>query len=238
MAWGRRMLDNVGDIAAFYDSEPQREDDRLLEHQLEYELTWRYLDQHLPGEGSVLDLGAATGRYSIPLAKRGYAVTAVDLSSELIEHARLRVAEEGVADRVHLAVADVRDLSAITRSDFDAVLMMGPLYHLIEDRDRRLALRHQVTEYTEATQEGRSGVPPTVCLSARSAPRDRVAAVSVRSEFVWEKVEQGTRVTIYIDGKGRGVLKLIPQKVVEAAFSEELRNTLDRLRKQMESGKA
>ena len=55
---------------------------------------------------------------------------------------------------------------------------------------------------------------------------------------MWEKVEQGTRVTIYIDGKGRGVLKLIPQKVLEAAFSEELRNTLDRLRKQMESRKA
>ena len=32
------------------------------------------------------------------------------------------------------------------------------------------------------------------------------SSVSVRSEFVWEKVEQGTRVTIYIDGKGRGVL--------------------------------
>ena len=61
------------------------------------------------------------------------------------------------------------------------------------------------------------------------------SAVSVRSEFVWEKVEQGTRVTIYIDGKGRGVLKLIPQKVIEVAFSEELRNTLDRLREQMES---
>ena len=62
-----------------------------------------------------------------------------------------------------------------------------------------------------------------------------MSSVSVRSEFVWEKVEQGTRVTIYIDGKGRGVLKLIPQKVLEAAFSEELRNTLDRLRKQLES---
>jgi hypothetical protein len=55
---------------------------------------------------------------------------------------------------------------------------------------------------------------------------------------VWEKVEQGTRVTIYIDGKGRGMLKLIPQKVLEAAFSEELRNTLERLRERMESGKA
>ena len=64
------------------------------------------------------------------------------------------------------------------------------------------------------------------------------SSVSVRSEFVWGKVEQGTRVTIYIDGKGRGVLKLIPRKVLEAAFTEELRNTLERLRERMESGKA
>ena len=40
------MRDDVGDIAAFYNSDPQREDDRLREHQLEYELTWRYLDQY------------------------------------------------------------------------------------------------------------------------------------------------------------------------------------------------
>ncbi len=34
------------------------------------------------------------------------------------------------------------------------------------------------------------------------------------------------------------MLKLIPQKVLEVAFSEELRTTLDRLREQMESRKA
>ena len=37
-------------------------------------------------------------------------------------------------------MADARDLSEVTGTDFDAVLMMGPLYHLIEEGDRITAL--------------------------------------------------------------------------------------------------
>ena len=38
------------------------------------------------------------------------------------------------------AVADARDLSKVPESGFDAVLMMGPLYHLIVEGDREIAL--------------------------------------------------------------------------------------------------
>ena len=42
------MIDDVSDIAAFYSSDPEKEHHRLEEHQLEFDLTWRYLDQYLP----------------------------------------------------------------------------------------------------------------------------------------------------------------------------------------------
>lgn len=136
------MRDDVGDIASFYDSDPSREDGRLDVQQLEREMTWRYLDRYLPASGSILDLGAATGRYAIPLARRGFRVTAVDLSPALVALGRGRSAEEGVSASVEWVVADARDLSMIDeRSGFDVVLMLGPLYHLIEESDRRLALR-------------------------------------------------------------------------------------------------
>lgn len=138
------MMDDVGDIGAFYDSNPQREHERLEQHQLEYDLTWRYLDDYLPAQGTVLEIGAATGRYTLALARRGYRVTAVDLSEGLIEANRENLIEAGLAEKVQLMVADARDLSAISKRDFDAVLLMGPLYHLIEEADRKLALQQAI----------------------------------------------------------------------------------------------
>jgi S-adenosylmethionine-dependent methyltransferase len=134
------MFDDISDIAAFYDSDPEREDHRLDQNQLEYDLTWRYLDHYLPAQGSVLEVGAATGRYTVELAKRGYAIAAVDMSATLIEVCRKRIADEGLERQVQLVVADARDLGEVAKKDFDVVLLMGPLYHLIVEADRKAAL--------------------------------------------------------------------------------------------------
>jgi S-adenosylmethionine-dependent methyltransferase len=134
------MTDDVSDIAAAYNSDPEREDSRLQRHQLESDLTWRYLNRYLPAQGSVLEIGAATGRYTQGLAQRGYRVMAVDLSPVQLEKSRQNLVDEGLADRVEFLVADARDLSAITDRQFDAVLLMGPLYHLLIEMDRKLAL--------------------------------------------------------------------------------------------------
>lgn len=135
------MTDDVSDIASFYDSDPEREHRRLEEHQLEYDLTWCYLNQYLPAQGSILEVGAATGRYTVELAKRGYTLTAVDLSVTLIEECRKSVADAGLVRQVRFVVADARDLGEVTEIGFDAVLLMGPLYHLIVEADRKVALQ-------------------------------------------------------------------------------------------------
>src|SRR5512136_538315 len=102
------MIDDVIDIAEFYSSNPEGEHNRLERHQLEYYLTWRYLDQYLPSQGTILEVGAATGKYTLELAKRGYMLTAIDLSAALIEKCRKNLVDEGLASRVHLVVADAR----------------------------------------------------------------------------------------------------------------------------------
>ena len=139
------MIDDISDIAAYYNNNPENEHSRLERHQLEYELTWRYLDQYLPGQGSILEVGAGTGRYTLELARRGYAVTAVDLSQQEMALCRSALAEAGLERQVRLVLADARDLSAVTERGFDAVLLMGPLYHLVVEPDRRAALQ-QVKE--------------------------------------------------------------------------------------------
>src|SRR5215208_4754459 len=123
------MSDDISDILAYYNSSLESEHSRLERHQLEYDLTWRYLNEYLPARGSILEVGAATGRYTLELAKRGYALTAVDLSAILIEKCRERILDGGLESRVRFVVADARNLSAIIEKGFDAVLLMGPLYH-------------------------------------------------------------------------------------------------------------
>ena len=143
------MIDDISDIAALYDSDPEREHIRLERHQLEYDITWRYLNKYLPPEGSILEVGAATGRYTLELAKRGYALTAVDISQKLIERCRERLADQGLEKQVRFLVADARDLNEVSEKEFDAVLLMGPLYHLVVREDRKTALREAFSRLGE-----------------------------------------------------------------------------------------
>lgn len=135
------MSDDLSDIVAFYNSALETEHSRLERHQLEHELTWRYLDKFLPSKGMILEIGAATGRYTLELAKRDYALTAVDLSPVLIEHGRKSILDQGLEGQVRFLVADARDLGEVTEKEFDAVLLMGPLYHLVFEPDRKIALK-------------------------------------------------------------------------------------------------
>ncbi len=146
------MADDISDIAALYDRSVEEENTRLDRHPLEYDVTWRYMAQYLPPSGSILEIGAATGRYTLPLCRLGYSVTAVDLSVALLERCRDRLAAEGLDGQAQLIAADARNLHAVPDSAFDAVLLMGPLYHLVLEEDRRQAVR-------QAADHLRSGGP-------------------------------------------------------------------------------
>ena len=135
------MTDDVSDIQSYYDGAAEQEDGRLKRHQLERDITWRYLEKYLPSDDAILEIGAATGSYTLELARRGYTVTAVDLSPTLLELCRERVAGEGLEKNVRFFVADARYLGDIKGDTFDAVLLMGPLYHLVLEEDRKTALK-------------------------------------------------------------------------------------------------
>jgi S-adenosylmethionine-dependent methyltransferase len=135
------MIDNVNDIAAYYNSDPEREHFRLERHQLEFDLTWRYLMEYLPAQASILEIGAATGRYTLELAMLGYSITAVDMSETLLDQCRQSIIERGVEKQVKFMFADARNLNEVKEAGFNAVLLMGPLYHLVEEGDRVKALK-------------------------------------------------------------------------------------------------
>src|SRR5512143_340115 len=113
-------MDDISDIEEFYQREALNEDLRLERHQLEYELTWRYFDRYLPPQGRILEIGAATGRYTVELARRDYQITAVDLSQAELDICRTRLAEMGLLEKVQFFIADARDLTSIEGAEFDA----------------------------------------------------------------------------------------------------------------------
>ncbi|MCO8269663.1 class I SAM-dependent methyltransferase [Actinoplanes sp. TRM 88003] len=101
---------------------------------LEFLRTWDVLIRTLPASPAVvLDVGGATGVYAAPLAQAGYEVTVVD---PVPEHVAVSRGLPGV----RAMVGDARELPAGDASA-DAVLLLGPLYHLQERSDRLAAWR-------------------------------------------------------------------------------------------------
>ncbi len=90
----------------------------------------------------MLDLGGGPVRYTIWLAERGYQVVLGDLSPELLAIARTQIAAAGVDHQVEAIVeADACDLSRWHDASFDAVLCLGPFYHLPDPADRAQAVQ-------------------------------------------------------------------------------------------------
>jgi ubiquinone/menaquinone biosynthesis C-methylase UbiE len=92
-----------------------------------------------PPPARLLDLGSGPGRYALTLAGQGYTVTLADLSTAALDFACQQAQAQGITLAGAL-VCDARDLSALADAAFDAVLLLGPLYHLFTLPDRQAAL--------------------------------------------------------------------------------------------------
>jgi len=104
---------------------------------LEWLRTREIMQRYLPsGTARILDAGGGTGIYALPLAAQGHRVHLLDAVPLHVERARTLSS----ASATPLVSADVGDARRLPYGDetFDAVLLLGPLYHLIE-RDQRTA---------------------------------------------------------------------------------------------------
>ena len=130
----------MNEIDRFYDEEYE-EWERLAWHLTEFEVTRRYMQQYLPNPQKVLDIGGGPGRYSIFLAQQGHEVTLLDLSGKNIRQAIERAKEAGVhLDSCIHGNALWLSEYIYKEEQYDAVLLMGPLYHLLNEEDRKKAL--------------------------------------------------------------------------------------------------
>ncbi|BDA74689.1 hypothetical protein RIVM261_047410 [Rivularia sp. IAM M-261] len=122
--------------------EAGEEAQRLLKgtSRLEFERTKELLSRYLPPPPAVIyDVGGGSGVYAFWLAEQGYEVHLIDAVPLHIEQARVASKSQS-AQLVNIIVGDARQLNQVSNSA-DAVLLLGPLYHLIERSDRVTALR-------------------------------------------------------------------------------------------------
>src|SRR5674536_219855 len=102
---------------------------------------------------TILDLGCGTGRHAIELAKRGYTVTAVDLSASQLDLAREKAVAANVT--VQFVEADARHLNY--SGQFDAVIIVcevrqGGVF-ILTTLNGLFPLFHSVRDYINEHQD-------------------------------------------------------------------------------------
>jgi ubiquinone/menaquinone biosynthesis C-methylase UbiE len=109
--------------------------------ELERDRTRDILLRHLPQPpATVLDIGGAAGVHALWLAQQGFEVHLFDPVPHHVEQARLASERQSVCAIASCTVADARRIDRPDASS-DAILLLGPLYHLTERSDRIGALQ-------------------------------------------------------------------------------------------------
>ncbi len=108
---------------------------------VEFLTTMRYVEKYLKPDSRVLEIGAGTGRYSHELARKGYAVDAVELLEHHIEVFRQNTLP---GEPVTIRQGNALDLSGFEDDTYDITLLLGPMYHLFTVEEQKTALSEAI----------------------------------------------------------------------------------------------
>lgn len=119
------------------------EDSRLTSRygMVEYLTTMKYVEMYLKPGMRIMEIGAATGRYSHALAQKGYQVDAVELIEQNVEGFKQNTVP---GEPVTITQGDAMDLSAFESDTYDITLLLGPMYHLYTTEDKLKALSEAI----------------------------------------------------------------------------------------------
>lgn len=130
-------MDTTKIVKEYYDNGFETEWNRIA-NRPEFIITCRFLDRYIKPGDKVLDIGGGPGRYSIYLAQKGCDVTLFDLSEGNLVFAEKKSQEYGISFKTVCGDACIAD--ELLSEQFDHILLMGPMYHLLEESDRTNAV--------------------------------------------------------------------------------------------------
>lgn len=113
------------------------DEDKRLEKKhgyVEFYTNMFFLNKYLKGKKRILDVGAGTGKYSIALKEKGHDVVALELMDKHVEIFKSKT------KAIPIFKGNALDLSLFEDKSFDAILLFGPMYHLLKEEERIKAL--------------------------------------------------------------------------------------------------
>jgi len=129
---------DIETVRNYYNSVVQKEWERLDRHPIEFAVTKHYIDKYVNPGDKILDIGGGPGRYSLYLAEKGCKVTLLDLSDVNVAFAQMKAHELGL--NLSAIQGDACEADKRVSGEFDAILLMGPMYHLLEEAQRAQAV--------------------------------------------------------------------------------------------------
>ena len=108
---------------------------------VEFLTTLRYIEKYLKPGIRILEIGAATGRYSHYFAQEGYRVDAVELVAHNIEIFKKNTKP---GENITIMQGNAIDLNAFENDTYDITLLLGPMYHLFTEEEKIQALSEAV----------------------------------------------------------------------------------------------
>lgn len=108
---------------------------------VEFYTTLRYIEKYLRPGMRILEIGAATGRYSHHFARQDYQVDAVELVEHNIDIFRQNTTP---GENITVTQGNAKDLSAFESDTYHITLLLGPMYHLFKEEEKLAALSEAI----------------------------------------------------------------------------------------------
>lgn len=129
-------------LVDFYSTHCDEESRLLSKHgQVEFLTTVKYVEKYLKEDMRIMEIGAATGRYSHYFAQKGYKVDAVELVEHNIEIFKSKTQP---GEKITIRQGNALDLSNFDDNTYDITLLFGPMYHLYTVEEQKKALSEAI----------------------------------------------------------------------------------------------